>query len=144
MLAHVNFLVSVIPSEFAARDRPEASTTNVDTPEAILPMLFPVYTELRQEPFSDVFLLQTPGESRPQTKWNLFQLLGFPTGSDTAPTGEAPPGSTNSANFDLPSPDPNNEMGAYTLSESPYGTFDQGGNRGWIRLTRQALAPKQQ
>jgi len=50
----------------------------------------------------------------------------FPTSSDTAPISEAPPGGSNSGNF-------NNfggftDVGAYTASDSPYGTFDQGGN----------------
>jgi formylglycine-generating enzyme required for sulfatase activity len=51
----------------------------------------------------------------------------YPTSSDTAPTAVAPPGGSNSANY-------NNvvgnltDVGAYTGSDSPYGTFDQGGN----------------
>jgi len=56
----------------------------------------------------------------------------YPTGSDTAPTSEAPPGGANSANYIWPGPvGPDyyrNEVGAYTGSDSPYGTFDQGGN----------------
>ncbi|MEQ8667708.1 MAG: SUMF1/EgtB/PvdO family nonheme iron enzyme [Pirellulales bacterium] len=55
---------------------------------------------------------------------NYFE---YPTGSDTAPTAEAPAGGSNSANYynvvgDL------TDAGAYVDSDSPYGTFDQGGN----------------
>jgi formylglycine-generating enzyme required for sulfatase activity len=53
----------------------------------------------------------------------------YPTSSDSAPIAEAPPGGSNSANYggfaavgDL------TNGGAYTASDSPYGTFDQGGN----------------
>ncbi len=51
----------------------------------------------------------------------------YPTSSNTAPIAEAPPGGGNSANYanvvgDL------TDVGAYTASDSPYGTFDQGGN----------------
>ncbi|UCG16787.1 MAG: SUMF1/EgtB/PvdO family nonheme iron enzyme, partial [Phycisphaerales bacterium] len=59
----------------------------------------------------------------------------YPTGSDTVPTAEAPPGTdmTNgSANYDdvIGSPYYRTEVGAYEAkpSDSPYGTFDQGGN----------------
>ena len=59
----------------------------------------------------------------------------YPTGSDTAPTPELPPGSdmTNgSANYDdyVDTTHYTTECGAYTRkpSASPYGTFDQGGN----------------
>ena len=62
----------------------------------------------------------------------------YPTGSDTPPTAEAPPGTdmTNgSANYRGPSGfvDPTyytTEVGAYDAkpSDSPYGTFDQAGN----------------
>jgi len=57
----------------------------------------------------------------------------YPTGSDTAPTSEAPPGGANSANYygsgwAVDPPYYRNEVGAYTGSDSPYGTFDQGGN----------------
>jgi len=58
----------------------------------------------------------------------------FPTGSDTAPTSEAPSGGENSANYysgnkyAIGSPYYRNGAGAYTGSDSPYGTFDQGGN----------------
>jgi formylglycine-generating enzyme required for sulfatase activity len=51
----------------------------------------------------------------------------YPTGSDTAPTAEAPPGGANSANFDL-AVRALTAVGAYTGSASFYGTFDQGGN----------------
>jgi len=59
----------------------------------------------------------------------------YPTKSDTVPTSEAPPGTdlTNgSANFNwvMGSPYYRTEVGAYDArpSDSPYGTFDQGGN----------------
>ena len=59
----------------------------------------------------------------------------YPTGSNTAPTWEEPPGTdmTNgSANYDLAVGNPyyRTEVGAYDEkpSDSPYGTFDQGGN----------------
>ena len=51
----------------------------------------------------------------------------YPTGSDTAPTSEAPPGGSNSANFGG-AVGTLTEVGAYIDSPSPYGTFDQGGN----------------
>lgn len=57
----------------------------------------------------------------------------YPTRSDAAPRGEAPPGALNgSANYwDGAYADPvyyTTEAGAYVHSSSPYGTFDQGGN----------------
>ena len=54
----------------------------------------------------------------------------YPTRSDTAPTAEAPPGGSNSANFNsaVGSPFWTNEVGAYLDAASAYGTFDQGGN----------------
>jgi formylglycine-generating enzyme required for sulfatase activity len=60
----------------------------------------------------------------------------FPTGSDTAPNNNLPSADTgNSANFvvglDTTTGNldyPHTAAGAYTLSESPYGTFDQAGN----------------
>ena len=51
----------------------------------------------------------------------------YPTGSDTVPTGESPPGGANSANFGMAANGPT-DVGAYTSSDSPYGTFDQSGN----------------
>jgi len=51
----------------------------------------------------------------------------YPTSSDTAPTAEAPAGGLNSANYDQIVADMT-DVGAYTSSDSPYGTFDQGGN----------------
>ena len=54
-----------------------------------------------------------------------------PTGSDTPPTAEVPPEGTNSTNHwpaFSESQDYLTDVGAYTLSSSPYGTFDQGGN----------------
>ena len=55
----------------------------------------------------------------------------YPTGSDTAPTGEAPPGTdliNGSANYF--NSGGLTDVGAYTAkpSDSPWGTFDQGGN----------------
>jgi formylglycine-generating enzyme required for sulfatase activity len=57
----------------------------------------------------------------------------YSTGSNTAPTSEAPPGGSNSANYyeggwAVGSPYYRNNVGAYASSASPYGTFDQGGN----------------
>jgi formylglycine-generating enzyme required for sulfatase activity len=55
----------------------------------------------------------------------------YPTGSDTPPTLEPPPGGSNSANAQAAGGGPNS-AGAYTQSDSPYFTFDQGGNvREW-------------
>jgi probable HAF family extracellular repeat protein len=51
----------------------------------------------------------------------------YPTSSNIAPVAELPPGGTNSANYNLASSTPTN-VGAYSQSPSPYGTFDQGGN----------------
>ncbi len=51
----------------------------------------------------------------------------YPTSSDTVPTFEAPPGGGNSANYGFVVGDLT-DVGAYTSSDSPYGTFDQGGN----------------
>ncbi len=55
---------------------------------------------------------------------NYFE---YPTGNDTVPTTEAPSGGSNSANADDAVNDLT-DVGAYTESSSPYGTFDQGGN----------------
>jgi len=55
---------------------------------------------------------------------NYFE---YPTSSDTAPTAEAPAGGSNSANYDFIVGDLT-DAGAYVDSDSPYGTFDQGGN----------------
>jgi len=56
----------------------------------------------------------------------------YPTRSDTPPTAEAPPGTdmvNGSANYDGGWGDvEETDVGAYTWSGSPYGTFDQGGN----------------
>ncbi len=62
----------------------------------------------------------------------------YPTGSDTAPSSEAPPGfdmDDGSANFNgsdyaIGAPYYRTDVGAYDArpSVSPYGTFDQGGN----------------
>ena len=64
----------------------------------------------------------------------------YPTGTNAVPASDAPPGGANSANFfdgafaltgsaSYDSAfDYRNDVGAYTGSASPYGTFDQGGN----------------
>jgi len=51
----------------------------------------------------------------------------YPTASNTLPNAEAPPGGSNSANFNYAVGDLT-DVGAYTSSDSPCGTFDQGGN----------------
>ena len=51
----------------------------------------------------------------------------FPTASNTAPTAAAPPGGSKSANYNL-AVGHLTDVGAYSSSPSPYGTFDQGGN----------------
>jgi len=51
----------------------------------------------------------------------------YPTSSNTAPTAEAPAGGSNSANY-LNAVGDVTDVGAYTGSDSPYGTFDQAGN----------------
>lgn len=51
----------------------------------------------------------------------------YPTSSDAAPNNAAPPGGTNSANY-WPTLGTVAPIGSYTQSDSPYGTFDQGGN----------------
>ena len=51
----------------------------------------------------------------------------YPTQSDTAPTAENPPGGANSANFSG-GPGTVTDVGSYTLADSHYGTYDQGGN----------------
>ena len=53
----------------------------------------------------------------------------YPTSSDTAPTAEAPPGGSNSANYNSNDFVGNlTDAGAYTGTMSPYGAFDMGGN----------------
>jgi len=57
----------------------------------------------------------------------------YPTGSDTEPIAEPPPGGQNSANFlheDPPVYGPlgTEDVGSYTNSPSPYGTYDQCAN----------------
>ncbi len=55
----------------------------------------------------------------------------YPTASNTTPTAEAPAGGSNSANYNFVVGDLT-DVGAYISSDSPYGTFDQGGNlREW-------------
>ena len=51
----------------------------------------------------------------------------YPTGADMPPTAAIPPGGSNSANFGSVVNDVT-DVGAYTQSPGPYGTFDQGGN----------------
>lgn len=54
----------------------------------------------------------------------------YPTGTDTQTTCELPLGGANSANC-WPATEPDGaltDVGAYTSSPSPWGTFDQGGN----------------
>jgi hypothetical protein len=53
----------------------------------------------------------------------------YPTRSDSAPTAEAPPGqTTGSANYQsIMGADQLTDVGAYTYSAGPYGTYDQGG-----------------
>ena len=53
--------------------------------------------------------------------------FNYPTGSYNAPIAESPPGGINSANFDV-AVDDTTDVGPYTGSSSPYGTFDQAGN----------------
>ncbi|MDX9703093.1 MAG: SUMF1/EgtB/PvdO family nonheme iron enzyme [Candidatus Auribacterota bacterium] len=52
----------------------------------------------------------------------------YPTGSDTAPESQTPPGGDNSANYDNSPPYTYTDVGAYINSISPYGTYDQSGN----------------
>jgi len=57
----------------------------------------------------------------------------YPTASDSTPTPEPnPPGGSNSANYSAirPAPERRADVGSYTLSASPAGTFDQAGNVG--------------
>ena len=56
---------------------------------------------------------------------NTSGYYDYSAGSDTAPTGEAPPGGANSANLGLGYL---TDVGAYTSATSPYGTFDQTGD----------------
>ncbi len=51
----------------------------------------------------------------------------YATSSNTLPSAVAPPGSSNSANWHYAVNHPT-DVGAYTASPSPYGTFDQAGN----------------
>ena len=54
----------------------------------------------------------------------------YPTGSDSVPTAELPPGGSNSASFNnvIGIPYFRSLVGEYENSPSPYGTYDQGGN----------------
>ena len=67
----------------------------------------------------------------------LYDEFPMPTGTNVKPTPEAPPGGSDSANYTpggWPNPDYADavghltDVGAYTLSSSAYGTFDQCGN----------------
>jgi formylglycine-generating enzyme required for sulfatase activity len=51
----------------------------------------------------------------------------YPTSNNTAPTAEAPPGGSNSANYNSVVGNLT-DVGAYTATTSPYGAFDMGGN----------------
>jgi formylglycine-generating enzyme required for sulfatase activity len=53
--------------------------------------------------------------------------FGYPTGTDTEPTCSGPTGAANHANCGDPFGD-FTPAGSYTGSDSPWGTFDQGGN----------------
>ena len=62
----------------------------------------------------------------------------YPTGSDSVPTAELPPGGSNSASFNnvIGSPYFRSQVGEYENSPSPYGTYDQGGNvEEWTEAT---------
>jgi formylglycine-generating enzyme len=66
---------------------------------------------------------------------STLSYFDYPTSTDTAPTNELPSADTgNSANFVADSTTtgdpgyPLTSAGAYQLSDSPYGTLDQGGN----------------
>ena len=59
----------------------------------------------------------------------------YPTQSDEVPWATFPPGTNNSANYNwiMPTGFIHTEVGSYTTSPSPYGTFDQGGNvQEWV------------
>lgn len=58
---------------------------------------------------------------------NTANYFEYPTASDTVPRAEPPVGGLNSANYDS-DVDDFTYAGAYVDSDSPYGTFDQGGN----------------
>ncbi len=53
--------------------------------------------------------------------------FAYPTSSNSVPVAGAPPGGSNSANYNFAVGDLT-RVAAYVNSESPYGTFDQGGN----------------
>ena len=52
----------------------------------------------------------------------------FPTGTDTETTCALPGATANTANCNYRLRDDVTDVGSYTGSPSPYGTFDQGGN----------------
>ena len=52
----------------------------------------------------------------------------YATSSNTAPNAVVPPGGPNSANYNVATGGRLTDVGAYTASPSPYGTFDQNGN----------------
>ncbi len=63
----------------------------------------------------------------PSLNYGAGGYFNYPTSNDMVPTDEFPPGGANSANFDH-AVGATTDVGAYISSESPYGTFDQGGN----------------
>ena len=65
----------------------------------------------------------------------------FPTASNQYPIPLAPPGGSNSANYQLVTGDLT-VAGAYTASDSPYGTFDQGGNARMERTACQRVVAR--
>ena len=52
----------------------------------------------------------------------------YATGTDDTPIAELPPGGANSANYNYYFVGTVTNVGAYTGSASPYGTYDQSGN----------------
>ena len=78
------------------------------------------------------------GVLRPQEGGGAGGYWDYPTGSDSAPNNQlTSPDPGNNANFWLPDGNPEytiggpywmTEVGEFENSESPYGTFDQGGN----------------
>ena len=86
--------------------------------------------DVSREPDAKWFL-PTLDEWYKAAYYNGTGYYDYPTGTDEAPTAEVPDGGENSANFDFVNTTGNHyrtEVGAYPDSDSPYGTFDQGGN----------------
>jgi formylglycine-generating enzyme required for sulfatase activity len=52
----------------------------------------------------------------------------YATSSNTAPTAVAPPGGSNSANYEFVASNTVSDVGAYTHTTSPYGAFDMNGD----------------